>query len=127
MGGLFTTYSFLKSDGIFTPFGINSPSLLWNNNELLDQFNTKIENKNRWNLPPTKVFISIGGLEAPKMVLAMVNLSRNLAAFEYDRIDLEWYIFDEETHLSVESANMSRSLSVLCKMEKNRSKLTRLK
>ena len=62
MGGLFTTYCFLNSDGYFTRFGIHSPALSWNEDELLNQAVTEFKNENKieWNLPHTKVFISVG-------------------------------------------------------------------
>lgn len=37
LGGLFTAYCLVNSDGYFTRFGVNSPSLWWNNEELLNQ------------------------------------------------------------------------------------------
>jgi len=113
LGGLFTSYCLLNSDGFFTRFGINSPSLMWNNNELLNHFIAKIENKTGWDLPPTKIFISVGELEGSKMVPAMLTLSMKLEDLYDDNIDLDWQIFQNETHLSVEAASMNRTLSVL--------------
>lgn len=117
LGGLFTAYCFINSDGYFTHFGINSPSLYWNKEELLNKAMTKIknirENKIQWNIPPTKVFISVGKLEDPSMVSTMVKLSTYLEDLDYDRIDLDWQIFENETHTSVLPANLSRTLSVL--------------
>ncbi len=117
LGGLFTAYCLMNSDGYFTRFGINSPSLWWNKDELLNQavseIKNKYDNKIQWNIPPTKVFISVGALEGSSMVPALVKLSTYLDDLNSDKIDLEWYIFENETHFSVVSANMSRTLSVL--------------
>lgn len=117
LGGLFTAYCLINSDGYFTRFGINSPSLWWNEDEFLNQavseLENKYDNKIQWNIPPTKVFISVGRLEGSSMIPAMVKLSTYLDDLNSDKIDLEWYIFENETHLSVLSANMSRTLSVL--------------
>ncbi|MFD0796854.1 alpha/beta hydrolase [Maribacter chungangensis] len=113
LGGLFASYCLLYSDGFFTRFGINSPSLMWNNNELLTRFIAEIENKTRWGLPPTRIFISVGELEGSKMVPAMITLSMNLEDLNDENIDLDWQIFEKETHLSVDAASMNRTLSVL--------------
>ncbi len=111
LGGLFAAHCLLHSDGYFTRFGINSPSLLWNNEELLNQITKK--NSNNWDLLPTKIFISVGALESSDMVTAAVKLSAYLKDLESEKMYLEKYIFENETHFSVELANMSRTLSVL--------------
>ncbi|MEE9430958.1 MAG: alpha/beta hydrolase-fold protein [Melioribacteraceae bacterium] len=117
LGGLFTTYCFLNSDGYFTRFGIHSPALSWNNDELLNQavteFKNKYDNKIEWDLPPTKVFISVGESEGSAMVPAVLKLSAYLKDLNSDKIDLEWYMFENEKHFSVISASLSRTLSVL--------------
>jgi predicted alpha/beta superfamily hydrolase len=46
LGGLFTAFCLINSDGYFTRFGINSPSLYWDDDEFLNQAVTEIENKN---------------------------------------------------------------------------------
>jgi len=117
LGGLFTTYCFLNSDGYFTRFGIHSPALSWNKDELLNQavteFKNKYVNKIEWNIPPTKVFISVGASEGSSKVPATVKLSTYLEDLKSDKIDLEWYMFENEKHFSVISANLSQTLSVL--------------
>lgn len=117
LGGLFITYCFLNSDGYFTRFGIHSPALWWNKEELLNQAITEIENKYynkiEWNIPPTKVFITAGDAEGSSIVPAVVKLSAFLEDLNSDNIDLEWYLFENEKHFSVISANLSRTLSVL--------------
>tara|TARA_R110001592_G_scaffold100281_3_gene284689 strand:+ start:2199 stop:3083 length:885 start_codon:yes stop_codon:yes gene_type:complete len=117
LGGLFTAYCLINSDGYFNRFGINSPSLYWNKEELLNQAISEIENryynKIQWDIPPTKVFISVGGLEGSSMVPTMVKLSTYLEELDSDSIDLEWKIFENESHVSVIPANLSRTISVL--------------
>lgn len=117
LGGLFTAYCFLNSDGYFTRFGIHSPTLLWNNEELLNQAVTDIDNKYNnkieWNIPPTKVFISVGDAEGSSMVPATVKLCTYLEDLNAENINFEWYMFENEKHFSVISANLSRTLSVL--------------
>lgn len=117
LGGLFTAYCLINSDGYFTRFGISSPALYWSEEELLDQFTTdidnKIENKIEWSIPPTKVFISVGELEGSSMVPAMVKMSTYLEELNSDRIELEWKIFENESHISIIPASLSLTLSVL--------------
>lgn len=117
LGGLFAAYCMINSDGYFTRFGINSPSLWWNTGEFLNQTISEIENKGNnqmgWDIPASKVFISVGELEGSRMVPTMVKLSTHLEEMKSGNIELEQFIFENETHLSVMSANMSRTLSVL--------------
>jgi hypothetical protein len=112
-GGLFTTYCFINSDGYFTRFGISSPSLWWDSEKLLNKASSQfIENKT-WDLPRTKVFISVGEKEGKSMVPTMVKFSSYLESKNYDNIDLKWKIFYEESHLSVWPSNISRTLTTL--------------
>ncbi len=113
LGGLFTAYCLINSDGYFTRFGINSPSLWWNEDKFLNKAVLKFKENEIWKLPPAKIFISVGEREGPLMVPTMVKFSTYLDDLNSNLIDLEWYIFENETHLSVSSANMSRTLSVL--------------
>lgn len=112
-GGLFTTYCLINSDGYFTRFGISSPSLWWDSEKLLNKAVSQfIENKT-WDLPPTKVFISVGDKEGKSMVPTMVKFSSYLESKNYDNIDLKWKIFYEESHLSVWPSNISKTLTTL--------------
>jgi len=47
------------------------------------------------------------------MVPVMVKFSSYLEDSKYKNIDLNWQIFDYESHLSVIPANSSRTLTVL--------------
>jgi predicted alpha/beta superfamily hydrolase len=60
LAGMFTAYCLLNSDGYFTRFGINSPSFWYDNNKLLNQAVTQFTENKTWDLPQTKVFISVG-------------------------------------------------------------------
>lgn len=113
LGGLFTAFCFINSSGYFTRFGINSPSIHWNKEELLNQAVLKFAENENWDIPPTKVFISVGELEGIKMVPTMVKFSSYLENSDYENINLSWQIFDNESHLSVIPAILSRTLSVL--------------
>ena len=113
LGGLFTAYCLLNSDGYFTRFGISSPSLFWKKKEFLDQAVLQFTINETWDIPPTKVFISVGEKEGEFMIPKMVRFSTYLERNDYENIDLSWHIFENETHGSVIPVMMSKSLSTL--------------
>jgi len=113
VGGLFTAYCFLNSDGFFTRFGINSPSFLWNEEKLLNQAVLQYTKNKTWDIPPTKVFISVGEMERPGMVAATEKFSSYIESNDYENIDLNRQIFENESHFSVMPAMLSRTISVL--------------
>lgn len=47
------------------------------------------------------------------MVPKMVKCSTSLESKAYKNVSLTWHIFEDETHLSVIPANLSKTLSVL--------------
>lgn len=112
-GGLFTAYCFINSSGYFTRFGINSPSLWRNNEEILNQAILQFTENTTWNISPTKVFVSVGGSEGPDMVPPMVKFCSYLESSNYKNVDLNWKIFENESHLSVIPAMLSRTISEL--------------
>jgi len=109
-GGLFTAYCFINSDGFFIRFGINSPSLWWKKKELLDQAVLQFTEDKTWDLPPTKVFISVGGKEGLNMITPMVKFTLSLEKNNYENIGLIWHIFDNESHGSVIRPSLTRTL-----------------
>ena len=54
LGGLFTAYCLLNSDGYFTRFGINSPYLKYNKEKLLDQAVLQFTENKTWDYPQQK-------------------------------------------------------------------------
>ncbi len=113
LGGLFTAWCFINAPGFFTRYGINSPSLWWNKDQFLNNIIQKFKDNKTWNVPPTKVFASAGGLESPFILATMVKFSTYLRSKNYEHIDLTWKIFDDDTHLSVVPAMMTKALTVL--------------
>lgn len=113
LGGLLSAYCFINSDGYFKRFGINSPSFWWSNEKLLNQAVTQINNNKTWDIPSTKVYISVGEKESAGVVPTMLKFSKLLEWRSYENVQLTYQIFHFETHLSVMNANMSRTLSVL--------------
>jgi predicted alpha/beta superfamily hydrolase len=112
-GGLFTAYCFINSDGYFTRFGINTPTLWWNNNEILNQAVLRFSENETWDIPPTKVFISVGTIDKPSMIPSMLTFCTQLENSAYKNINIEQHIFDKETHVTTLPASTSRTLSVL--------------
>ena len=113
LGGLFTTYCLVNSDGYFTRFGINSPAIWWDNEKLLNQAVAQFTENKIWDLPQTKVFISVGDQEDSFMVPTMMKFSKYLEDSNYENIDLKWKIFDEENHISVFPASLNKTIYTL--------------
>jgi predicted alpha/beta superfamily hydrolase len=113
LGGLFTAYCLVNSDGYFTRLGINSPSLWWDNEKVLNQAVAQFTENKIWDLPQTKVFISVGDQESSSMVPTMMRFSKYLEDSNYENIDLKWKIFDEENHISVFPASLNKTIYTL--------------
>jgi hypothetical protein len=101
LGGLFTAYCLLNSDGFFTRFGINSPSFWWNDGEFLEKGILQFAENKTWDIPPTKVFLSVGGKESSRILPGTIKFSSSLQDAKYENIKLSWNIFEDETHGSV--------------------------
>ncbi len=112
LGGLFTTYTFLNAPNSFSRYGISSPSLMWKNNELLNETETILTQTKTRDIPSIKVFISAGGNEEEAMTSGMTKLS-DLLEKNGNNIQVTTNVFEDESHLSVVSAMISRALSVL--------------
>ena len=113
-GGLFTAYCLINSKAVFNRFGINSPSLWWNKEEILNQADVLFnKNEKTWDIPSTKVFISMGQLEGPQMIPAMVKFSTLLEARNYKNVALTWKLFEGKTHSSVLNSSFKETLLVL--------------
>jgi len=117
IGGLFTAYALLNSDGFFTQFGISSPSLWWMEEELLHKAELQFSENKTWDIPPTKVFISVGGKEGKSMIKTMKTYRLNLEAAAYKNIDLKWHVFDDESHYSVKQPSLRQTLIELYGIE----------
>ena len=114
LGGLFAAYCLVNSDGYFTRFGINSPSLWWDTEKLLKQAVTQFSENETCDLPQTKVFISVGDQEDTEMMVStMMKFSTHLEDSNYDTINLKWKIFEEESHISVFPASLNKTIYTL--------------
>jgi uncharacterized protein len=112
-GGLFTAWCFINTKGIFNKFGINSPSLWWNSEDILKQAEVMFTKNKTWEIPPTKVFISVGQKEESKMISGMEKFSKLLEAKRYKNISVTTHQFQGETHGSAISPSLKRTISIL--------------
>jgi uncharacterized protein len=112
-GGLFTAWCFINTKGIFNKFGINSPSLWWNSEDILKQAEVMFTKNKTWEIPPTKVFISVGQKEESWIVSGMEKFSKLLEAKKYKNISVTTHQFQDETHMSVGSPSLKRTISIL--------------
>lgn len=112
-GGLFTAWCFIYASDVFKRFGINSPSLWWNNNEILTQTETLFNKNKTWDIPNTKVFISVGEKENESMTTTMQKLSTLLESKAYKNVSVTTHLFIGETHNSTSQPSMKKTISVL--------------
>jgi predicted alpha/beta superfamily hydrolase len=113
LGGLFTSYCFVKTDNYFTRFGINSPSFQLNEEIFLEPAINKFSNNKNWDIKPTKVFISTGEDESPMMVSNMIKFSLYLKKSNYHNVDMDWKIYRNESHTSVIPFSLNGTLTNL--------------
>lgn len=110
VGGLFASYCLFNAPDLFKRYAINSPSLFWNNQEIIS-LEKKFAIKNT-NLD-AKIFISYGSLE-PEIMLPPINsFIGALKSHNYKGMKLITQVFENESHISVVGASTSRSLKVL--------------
>ena len=104
LSGLYVANLLFKRDGLFTKFGINSPSLLfWDNDIFQAEANYGQTNLN------AKVFFSIAELED-----GLDNLLKFEAGLKkYQGFNSTFALFKDETHNSVGPAMISRTMRVL--------------
>lgn len=114
--GLFALYTLFHQPEAFKRYIIGSPSIYWDNAVMFDYENIYASTHD--NLQ-AKVFLSVGALEAiyePKFAAMVANvekLTEILRSRNYHGLELTSHIFDNETHLSVIPATMSRGLRVV--------------
>lgn len=110
LGGLFAGYCLVKKPDLFKRYGINSPSLWWNNNEILSLEDSLAE---RTKSVPANIFLSAGALEGDMMTTPITAFTNSLKNHDYKGLTMTSQLFDGETHLSVVAACSSRTLKVL--------------
>lgn len=109
-GGLFAGYCLFEATDLFNKFGINSPSFWWNNKEMFKVEKTFSEHNKSLSV---KVFMSVGSMEGNSMTPVMTAFADSLRSRNYKGLNLTTHIFEDETHMSVVPAMVSRTLGVL--------------
>ncbi len=110
LGGLFASYALLNSRGLFQRYIISSPSLWWDDCKLFELEAAYAQTSNSLE---ARAFFSVGANEeepACKMVSNLIAFEILLSERNYDGLDFESYIFDDENHVSVIPAAISRGL-----------------
>jgi predicted alpha/beta superfamily hydrolase len=117
LSGQFVANLLFKANDIFSKFGINSPWMLpYNNNDI--RLVEREYSKSHHSLN-AKVFLSFGSLEAKEEIKDLYEFEVLLK--KYQGVETKLVIFDDETHVSVIPAMISRSLRYLYKKEKVKS------
>ncbi len=115
LGGLFTLYALFNRTGDYQRYIAGSPSLFWDEKTL---FNDEAAYADRADDLDVDLFLSVGGLEEdsekPEDDSKMVTNARMMASQLEDRgypnLRLTFHVFEDETHLSVIPATISRGL-----------------
>jgi len=111
--GLFALYTLFTNSNLFNNYIIGSPSIYWDDRVIFD---IEQEQMSEMDDLRAKVFLSVGALEATRepafarMVGNVVDMSNLLHKRSYDSLELTTHIFEDETHLSVIPATISRGL-----------------
>jgi predicted alpha/beta superfamily hydrolase len=109
LGGLFAAYCLLSKPTLFQKYSMNSPSIWWNNGEMVAiADSTARQNPNI----KASVFISAGTLEGDFMIKPVNNFTQSLKN-NFSQLNITSKMFEDETHLSVVPAASSRTLRVL--------------
>jgi uncharacterized protein len=107
LGGLFAVYALLAGDGTFQRFIVGSPDLPWAARSAFAAESAFAATHRRL---PGRLFVSAGLLERPAMLEGVRALLGVLEARKYDGLTWESHLFEEETHVSVIPATISRGL-----------------
>lgn len=116
LGGLFAAYDLLQSDRMFGRYGIGSPSLWWEQTQLIRQAEQNYHDSH--DDLDAKVFLSVGEFESPEgedqfMVRDMEWFAETLRSRNYPSLEIHTVIFEDEDHLSVIPVFMSRFVKVM--------------
>jgi uncharacterized protein len=108
LGGLFALYTLFHEPALFQKYLISSPSLYWNDFEMLGE-ETEYYGSHHKSLL-VRIFISDGSLEPDPMTPDIKQLVNLLRQRHYQGLEITEYVFPEETHLSVVPFSFSRGM-----------------
>lgn len=106
LGGLFVLYTLFTRSRLFTTYLACSPSIWWNDHEIL-HYEKEFYEKNSLDAPKN-LFIIVGGEEG-FMVDDAKGLVSNMDSKKVDSLQTAFYIAPEENHGSVVPTIMSRA------------------
>lgn len=109
LGGLFVAYCLLTKPALFQKYSMNSPSIWWNNSEMVAMADSVV--KRNPNIEAS-IFVSAGSLEGDFMIAPLNQFLQSLKN-NFAKLNITSKIFEDETHLSVVPAASSRTLKVL--------------
>ena len=109
-GGLFALCTLFHHPDTFNRYIIGSPSISWDEGVTFAyESNFAASNTGL----SARIFMSVGSLETEDTIASMHRLAGTLQDRGYAGLELETCIFEDETHVSVAPAAMSRGLRVV--------------
>ncbi len=109
-GGLFTLYALFQQPEMFQRYFAGSPSINWD-----EPYMFKLENDfaaSHKDLP-VKLFMCVGGLESESYINNMNKMGKLLRSRNYPNLELETFVFENETHGTTGPASICRGLKIL--------------
>jgi predicted alpha/beta superfamily hydrolase len=115
LGGLFTVYALFHAPETFDRYIAASPALWWDDRVAFDYEENFARDHSEL---PVRLFLSVGELEeeqfpGARMVSNLEEFHANLESRNYDGLEIEMVIMEDETHGSVISGAFSRGFRVV--------------
>ena len=106
-GGLFALYVLFHKPHTFGRYIIGSPTVWWDEAVILNYEKGFAANNTCLS---AKVFMSVGSCESERMVTGFQEMAKVMQDRQYKNLELITHIFEDETHISVTPATISRGL-----------------
>ncbi|GGE63623.1 alpha/beta hydrolase [Priestia taiwanensis] len=116
LGGLFSLYTLLSKRDAFQSYIISSPSIWWNNKQVLtleEKFVASLREEEE--AEARYAFICVGELEKGYMVEDAKVLYERLSKIDKQKVTCGYYLAEEENHISVVPTVLSRALRFISK------------
>jgi predicted alpha/beta superfamily hydrolase len=111
LGGLFALYTLFHEPALFQKYLISSPSLYWNDFEMLGEETEYYGSRHK--ILQARIFISAGSLEPDPMTPDIKQLVNLIRQRHYQGLEITEYVVPEETHLSVIPFSLSRGMRII--------------
>jgi len=112
LGGLFTLYALFQYPELFQRYFASSPSIDWDEPYMFELENDFADSHKDLQV---KLFMCVGGLESKTYINNMYKMDKLLRSRNYPNLELETFVFENETHGSTVSASIGRGLKILYK------------